>query len=185
MRRPALLLAVPALVLGLACHRGGLQKEQAESLIRAAYPVTVMVRVPESVTGHAGSPEILRAEAFAKNLEGTGWFDIERKEDKDSLHFRFAPKAGTLGAAHPAGKGFEIPVAQAVFVKALHKMDMPDGAKVTYQIKLASPTAQWPLYQLVKPNVRMGDTKDRHAEFRKQGGAWVLDRTDETLQKAD
>lgn len=184
MRRAALPFALPSLVLGLACGHA-LKKEQAESLIRATYPVTVMVRVPESVSGMPGSPEVIRAEAFAKNLQGTGWFDIERKEDKGRLHFRFQPKAGTPGAAHPAGRGFEIPVAQAVFEKVGPKTETSDVAKVTYRIKLANPTAQWPLYQLVKPNVRMGDTKDRHAQFRRDGHAWVLDRTDETLQKED
>ncbi len=184
MRRAALLIAVPSLVLAPACHRG-LSKAQAESLIRAAYPVTVMVRVPESVSGRPGSPEILKAEAFAKNLQGTGWFDISRKEDQGLVHYRFQPRPGSPAAAHPEGNGHDLAAAQAVFVKALRKVDTADGAKVTYQVKLANPTGQWPLYQLVKPNVRMGDTKDRHAQLRKEGGAWVLDRTDETLHKEE
>ncbi|HJW08005.1 MAG TPA: hypothetical protein VJ483_00120 [Holophagaceae bacterium] len=184
MRRLALPLALSSVLLSPACSRA-LKREEAESLLRAAYPVTVMVRVPESVSGMPGSPEIVRAEAFARNLTGTGWFDIERKEDRGRVHFRFTPKAGTPGAAHPAGRGFELPAAQAVFVKALRKTDQSGGAKVTYQVKLANPTGQWPLYQLMKPNVRLGDTKDRHAEFRKDGHQWLLDRTDETLHKED
>ena len=78
-----------------------------------------------------------------------------------------------------------MPAAQAVFVKALRKTDLRGSAKVTYQIRLANPTAQWPLYELVRPKVKLGDTKDRHAEFQNEGGTWVMVRTDETLQKED
>jgi hypothetical protein len=35
------------------------------------------------------------------------------------------------------------------------------------------------------PGVKIGDTKDRHATYRRQGRDWVLQGTDEAFRKKD
>ena len=180
MRRiaPALLLLATA-----ACSRG-LQKSAAEAAIRAKYPVTVPVKVPGRVSAAAGSPEALRAQAFMDNLQKTGWFDIAKEGDKEGRAvYTFTPKAGAPVQA--SGNGWLVPAAQAVFVQGTHHSEQGDTAKVTYQIKLANPTAQFPLFTLLHPTVRIGDTKLRHAVFEKQNGTWTLTGTDESFSKGE
>ncbi|MBS1766330.1 MAG: hypothetical protein JST05_02865 [Acidobacteria bacterium] len=180
MRRamPILLLLTTA-----ACHRG-LQKSDAEAAIRAKYPVTVPVKVPSRVSAAAGSPEATRAQAFMDNLQKTGWFDILKEDGKEGRSiYTFTPKSGA--PVQPSGNGWLVPAAQAVFVQGTHHSEQGGTAKVTYQIKLANPTAQFPLFTLLHPTVRIGDTKLRHAVFEKQGGAWALTGTDETFSKGE
>ncbi|HTL97172.1 MAG TPA: hypothetical protein VL181_00065 [Holophagaceae bacterium] len=180
MRRlaPALLLLATA-----ACSRG-LTKSDAEAALRAKYPVSVPVKVPGRVTAAAGSPIALRAQAFMDNLQKTGWFDITKTDGKTGeLVYTFTAKAGAPVQA--SGNSWLVPAAQAVFVQGTHHEERGNAAKATYQIKLANPTAQFPLYELEHPAVHLGDTKLRHATFEKQGGAWVLTGTDETLTKGD
>ena len=178
MRRaaPALLLLATA-----ACSRG-LQKSAAEAAIRASYPVTVPVKVPSRVSAAAGSPEAARAQAFMDNLQKTGWFDLAKESGKDGRAvFTFTPKPGAPG--HASEDGWLLPAAQAVFVQGTHHSEQGNTAKVTYQIRLANPTAQFPLFELLHPTVRIGDTKLRHAVFEKQGGTWALTGTDEAFSK--
>ncbi len=180
MRRaaPVLLLLASA-----ACSRG-LQKSAAEAAIRAKYPVTVPVKVPSRVSAAPGSPEAARAQAFMDNLQKTGWFDIEKTDGKTgNAVFTFTPKPGAPVQA--SGNGWLVPAAQAVFAQGTHHTEQGGTAKVTYLIKLANPTAQFQLFTLLHPTVRICDTKPRHAVFEKQGGAWVLTGTDETFGKAD
>ncbi|HET8716013.1 MAG TPA: hypothetical protein VFM16_09325, partial [Holophagaceae bacterium] len=152
--------------------------------LRARYPVTVPVRVPGRVLADPKSPEGIRAQAFQNNLEKTGWFDITREEGKGGRTvWTFTPKAGA--PVQPSGTGWLVPAAQAVFVKATHHTEQGKTAKVTYQIQLANPTAQFPLFQMLHPTVPIGDTKLRHATFQKQGGAWVLTGTDESFSKGE
>lgn len=181
MRRaaPVLLLLATA-----ACSRGGLKKGEAEAAIRAKYPVVVPVKVPARVSAAPGSPEATRAQAFMDNLQKTGWFDIQKTDGKTgNAVYTFTPKADA--PVKPSGNGWLVPAAQAVFVQGTHHTEQGSTAKVTYQIKLANPTAQFPLFTLLHPAVRIGDTKPRHAVFEKQGGAWVLTGTDEAFGKAD
>lgn len=180
MRRlaPVLLLAATA-----ACS-GSLRKSDAEAAIRARYPVMVPVKVPGRVSAAPGSPEAIRAQAFMDNLQKTGWFDLAKEDSKaGKAVYTFTPKAGAPVQAK--GTGWLVPAAQAVFVQGTHHSEQGASAKVTYQIKLANPTAQFPLYELLHPTVRIGEMKPRHAVFEKQGGAWVLTGTDETFAKAD
>lgn len=180
MRRlaPALLLLATA-----ACSRG-LQKSDAEAALRAKYPVTVPVKVPGRVSAAPGSPEAAKAQAFMDNLQKTGWFDITKEAGKTGhTVYTFAPKPGSPAA--PSGTGWLVPAAQAVFVGSSHHTESGNTAKVIYQIKLANPTPQFALFELLHPTVKIGDTKPRHAVFEKQGGKWVLTGTDESFSKAD
>jgi hypothetical protein len=180
MRRlaPVLLLLASA-----ACSRG-LQKSEAEAAIRAKYPVTVPVKVPGRVSAAPGSPEAARAQAFMGNLQKTGWFDIAKADGKTgNAVYTFTPKPGA--PVQPSGNGWLVPAAQAVFLQSNHHTENGDTAKVTYQIKLANPTPQFALFELLHPTVRIGDAKPRHAVFEKQDGKWALTGTDETFNKAD
>lgn len=178
MRR---LAPVILLLAAAGCSRG-LKKSDAETAIRARYPVTVPVRVPGRVSADPKSQEGIRAQAFQNNLEKTGWFDITREEGKGGRTvWTFTPKPGA--PVQPSGTGWLVPAAQAVFVKATHHAEQGKTAKVTYQIQLAQPTAQFPLFQMLHPTVPIGDTKLRHAVFQQQGGAWALTGTDETFGK--
>lgn len=180
MRRvaPALLLLATA-----ACSRG-LQKSTAETALRAKYPVTVLVKVPGRVSAALGSPEAAKAQAFMDNLQKTGWFDIAKTDGKTgNAVYTFTPKPGS--PAKLSGTGWLVPAAQAVFVQVNHHVEEGNTAKVTYQIRLANPTAQFELFTLLHPMVRIGDTKLRHAVFEKQGGAWALTGTDEAFDKGE
>ena len=177
-------ISVLLLLSAAACSRGGLKRADAEAAIRARYPVMVPVRVPGSVNTAVNSPEAQRAQAFMDNLQKTGWFDITKADAKDGrVVYTFAAKPGS--PAQASGTGWLVPAAQAVFVKATGHTENGNTAKVAYQIRLANPTAQFPLHELVHPLARIGDTKLRHAVFEKQGEAWVLTGTDETLTKGD
>jgi len=180
MRRlaPVILLLTTA-----ACSRG-MKKADAEAAIRAKYPVTVPVKVPGRVSAAPGSPEAVRAQAFMDNLQKTGWFDIAKTDGKTgNAVYIFTPKPGAPVQA--SGTGWLVPAAQAVFVQGTHHTEQGNTAKVTYQIKLANPTPQFALFELLHPTARIGDAKPRHAVFEKQDGAWVLTGTDETFTKGE
>jgi len=178
MRRlaPVLLLLASA-----ACSRS-LNTSHAEAALRARYPVFVPVEVPRRVTEPVNSPKAQRAQAFMDNLQKTGWFDITKADGKDGqVIYTFTAKPGSPG--HASETGWLVPAAQAVFVNATGVMANGNTAKVTYQIKLANPTAQFALFELLHPAVRIGDAKPRHAVFEKQGGSWALTSTDESFTK--
>lgn len=179
MRRlaPAILLIATA-----ACSRG-FKRADAEAALQARYPAIVPVEVPGRVSAAAGSPEAQRAQVFMDNLQKTDWFDITKKEEDGKAVYTFSAKDGTPVRSGP--HGWLVPAAQALFVKATGHAENGHTVKVTYQIKLANPTAQFPLFELLYPKVRIGDTKPRHAVFEKQGGSWVLTGTDESFVKAD
>ena len=178
MRR---LAPVVLLLATTACSRG-LKRPDAEAKIRARYPVTVSVKVPGRVSAAVGSPEAGRAQAFMDNLQKTGWFEITREAAKaDHVVYTFTPKAGSPIQA--SGTGWLVPAAQAVFVKSTRHSENGDRARVTYLIRLANPTAQFALFQMLHPAVRIGDAKPREATFEKKDGEWVLKGTDEIFTK--
>jgi hypothetical protein len=185
MRTPALsLLLIPVAFLALGCNPK-LSRSQAETLLAKGYPVVVTVIVPEQVTAVKGSPEALRLAALQANLEPSGWFDITKTEagDREACTFRLKPGAPKTITAAP--KGFALPAAQAVFVRANRMEPTREGARVTYQIRLANPTPQFPLFQALHPQVALGAMKERHATFARHGGRWELTGTDEAFRKAD
>ncbi|HXC16919.1 MAG TPA: hypothetical protein VNV60_05705 [Holophagaceae bacterium] len=170
------------LLLACAACSQGLNKSSAEAVIRAKYPVIVPVEVPARITEPVNSPKAQRAQAFMDNLQKAGWFDITKTDDKGGqVTYSFAVKPGAPGRATEAG--WLVPAAQAVFVNATGLMESGNTAKVTYQIKLANPTAQFALFELLHPAVHIGDSKPRHAVFEKQGGTWVLTDTDESFTR--
>ena len=177
-------LAPVLLLLASTACSSGLRKGEAEAAIRAKYPVTVPVKVPFRVTAAPGSPIAVKAQAFMDNLQKTGWFDLAKEDGKDGRTvYTFKAKPGT--PVQPSGDAWLVPAAQAVFVRIGQLVERGDTAKVSYEIKLANPTAQFPLFTLLHPIIRIGDTKVRHAVLEKQGGTWVLTGTDESLAKGE
>ena len=180
--RPALLL--PVLLLTLACS-SKLERTRAEDLIRKDYPVVVPVTVPERASAEKGSPEHLRLVALKENLDKSGWFDSSLQAEGGRETFTFRLKADAPKAIKAAPKGFSMPAAQAVFVRAVRLEPTREGARVTYEIRLDKPTAQFPIFQALHPDVKIGQSKQRHATFERKRGSWELTGTDETFRKAE
>jgi hypothetical protein len=180
--RPALLL--PVLLLTLACS-SKLERAKAEDLIRKDYPVVVPVTVPERASAEKGSPEHLRLVSLKENLDRSGWFDstVQADSSRETFTFRLKPSAPKDIKAAP--KGFSMPAAEAVFVRAVRLEPTREGARVTYEIRLDKPTAQFPIFQALHPDARIGQTKPRHATFERRRGSWGLTGTDETFRKAE
>ena len=180
--RPALLL--PVLLLTLACS-SKLERGKAEDLIRKGYPVVVPVTVPERASAEKGSPEHLRLVTLKESLEKSGWFDSTNQADggRETFTFRLKPDAPKTIKAAP--KGFSMPAAEAVFVRAVRMEPTREGARVTYEIRLEQPTAQFPIFQALYPDAKIGQIKPRHATFERRRGSWELTGTDETFRKAE
>ncbi len=180
--RPVLLL--PFLLCNLACS-SKLERAKAENLIRKNYPVVVPVTVPERASAEKGSPAHLRLTALRENLDKSGWFESSVKAEggQEVFSFRLKPDAPKVIRAAP--KGFSMPAAEAVFARAVHLEATREGARVTYEIRLEKPTAQFPLFSALHPEAKVGQTKPRHATFERRRGSWELTGTDETFHKAD
>lgn len=178
-------LIPPALVLFVACGSAKLSKSEAEKDIRQDYPVVVDIQVPESSSAIPGSPDHAKLVAMAEQLSKTGWFTLDRKMAGDRESFRFKPNASAPAFIQAGAKGYSIPAAEAEFVKALRQEPERGGLKVTYQIRLARPTAQFALFQALHPDVKIGDTKERHAFYKRDGRSWVLQETDEFFRKGE
>jgi hypothetical protein len=182
MRR---LLILSVLLLVMGCGSSKLSRTEAEKDLRQDYPVVVDIRVPESASAIKGSPEHAKLVTMQEQLARTGWFTIERKAegDRERFSYKLAPAAPSF--IHASVKGLSIPAAEAEFVKALRLEPERDGLKVTYQIRLAKPTAQFGLFQALHPDVKIGDVKERHAMYKRNGRSWVLQETDETFKKGN
>lgn len=180
--RTALLL--PALLLTLACS-SKLDRSKAEDLIRPNYPVVVPVTVPEKASAEKGSPAYLRLVALKDNLDKSGWFESSVKTEGGQETFTFRLKPDAPKAIKAAPQGFSMPAAEAVFVRALRMEPTREGARVIYEIRLEKPTAQFPLFEALHQEVRVGQTKPRHATFERKGGAWTLTATDEVFHKVE
>ena len=180
--RPVLLL--PILLLTLACS-SKLDRSKAEDLIRKSYPVVVPVTVPEKASAEKGSPAHLRLLTLKENLDKSGWFESSIKAEgaQETFTFRLKPDAPKTIKAAP--QGFSMPAAEAVFVRAAKMEPTREGARVMYEIRLEKPTAQFPLFQALHVEVRVGQTKLRHATFERRKGSWELTGTDEVFRKAE
>jgi hypothetical protein len=180
--RTALLL--PALLLALACS-SKLDRRKAEDLIRPIYPVVVPVTIPEKASAEKGSPAHLRLTALKDNLDKSGWFESSVKTEGGHETFTFRLKPDAPKAIKAAPQGFSMPAAEAVFVRAVQMEPTREGARVVYEIRLEKPTAQFPLFQALHQEARVGQTKPRHATFERRRGAWELTSTDEVFRKAE
>ena len=178
-------ILLPVLLLTLACS-SKLERGKAEDLIRKDYPVVVPVTVPERASAEKGSPTHLRLATLKENLEVSGWFTCELRTEggQETFLFRLKPDAPKAIKAAPKG-GFVMPAAEAAFVRATKMEPTREGARVTYEIQLEKPTAQFPLFQALHQDVKVGQTKLRHATFEKRKEAWVLASTDEAFRKAE
>ncbi len=181
MRR---LLILPALVLTLACGSSKLSKREAESDIKKDYPVRVAIRVPENTSAIKGSPDHARLVKMQELLIKNGWFAVFRTEEGDRERFNFKVLPQAPKDFRTAPKGIEIPAAEAQFVRSTRMEPTRDGAKVAYQVKLANPTQYFPIFQALY-NAKIGDLKERHAIYRKEGRSWILQGTDEAFKKAE
>lgn len=181
MRR---LLILPALVLTLACGSSRLSQREAESDIKKDYPVTVAIRVPENASAIKGSPEHAKLVKMQEQVTKNGWFVVFRTEEGDRERFNFKVLPQAPKDFRTATKGIEIPAAEAQFVRVTRIEPTRDGAKATYQVRLAHPSAYFPIFQALY-NGKIGDTKDRHATYRKDGRSWILQDTDESFKKAE
>ncbi len=181
MRRFVIL---PALLLTLACGSSQLSQREAASDIKKDYPVRVAIRVPESASPVKGSPEHARLVHMEELLTKKGWFAVARTVEGDRERFQFKVLAQAPKDFRTSAKGVEIPAAEAEFLRTTRMEPTRDGARVTYQVRLSRPTAYFPVFQALQ-NAKIGDTKDRHATYRKEGRSWILQDTDETFKKAE
>jgi hypothetical protein len=180
--RPVLL--IPVLLLTLACS-SKLERTRAEDLIRKDYPVVIPVTVPDKASADKGSPEYLRLVTLKENLDKSGWFDSSIQTEGAKETFTFRLKSDAPKAIKAAPKGFSMPAAEAVFVRAARMEPTREGARVTYEVRLEKPTAQFPIFQALHPDAKVGQTKQRHATFERRRGAWELTGTDEAFRKAE
>lgn len=186
MRRTSKILLAPTLLaLALACGSSKLEKPKAEAQIKAGYPVTVTLNIPEQAGAASGSAEGLRLKGLAETLERSGWFEATAPEVKGRVMFTARLRPGAPATIRPAGQGFSVPVARAVFVGVQGKEEREREARVTYQIRLDEPTALFPAFQLRYPDAKPGSTKLRHARFTREGRTWKLAETDEKFGKAE
>ena len=177
-------VVLPVLLLTLACS-SKLERSKAEDILRKGYPVVVPVTVPEKASAEKGTPAYLRLASLKESLDKSGWFDCAVKIEgaRETFSFRLKPDAPKAIKASP--QGFSIPAAEAVFVRALRMEPTREGARVSYEIRLEKPTAQFTLYQAVHQDVRVGQTKQRQATFERRKGAWALTGTTEVFRKAE
>ncbi|HJU83127.1 MAG TPA: hypothetical protein VJ600_02865 [Holophagaceae bacterium] len=180
--RAALLL--PVLLVTLACS-SKLNRGKAEEMIRANYPVVVPVTVPEKASAEKGSPAYLRLAALKENLDKSGWFESSVKTEGGQETFTFRLKPDAPKAIKAAPQGFSVPAAEAAFVRAVRMEPTREGARVTYEIRLEKPTAQFPLFEALHQEVKIGQTKPRHATFERRKGSWVQTGSDEVFRKVE
>lgn len=182
MRR-SVLLTVPALLILTACgSKGGkLTPEIAEKLIAPDYPVIVPIKVPKVGKAKKGSAEHTKIDAINALLAKGGAFKIDRQESGDQITWTYEPLPGAKDIV-AGDQTWLIPAAEGTYVKAT-RIEPKDGNwLVRYQIRLTKPTAHFPLFQLLHPNAKIGDTKDRHARIERKGNEWGLLKTDEDFK---
>jgi len=180
-----LLLLIPVLAFTLACGKAQLSRREAEEDIRKDYPVVVAITVPETAKAIKGSPDHAKLVALQEELTRAGWFNVSRVPDGDRETFAFRLSPSAPKNVRTSARGFQLPAAEAEFVRATGLEPTRDGARVTYQIRLVRPTSLFRLFQDLHPGVRVGETKDRHASYRREGRNWILQDTDESFRKAE
>ncbi len=179
-----ILLVVPILAFALACGSSRLSRREAENDIKKDYPVRVSVSIPQTASAIKGSPEHAKLVALQEAVTPGGMFLATRTTEGDREVFAFKPGPSAPKDATPTAKGYQLPAAEATFVRALRIDVNGNEARVTYLIRLVNPTPWFGIFKTLHPGVHPGETKERHAAYRKEGRSWVLQDTDETLKKA-
>lgn len=174
--------ALVALTLSLACGSSKLTRREAEKDIRQDYPVMVTATVPPRASAIKGSPEHAKLVAIQEALK-TQPFTVGRTPEGDREAFTFTLNPGAPATIQQTAKGFEVPAAQAEFVHITRLEPAREGARVTYQIRLARPTPFFPVFQAQNLKAHVGATQDRHATYVKEGRKWILNGTDERYRK--
>ncbi len=180
--RPRVLLAAPALAFLAACGADKLTPAIAQKLIAPDYPVIVPVRVPKHAQAEKGSEEHKRLEAINALLGKSGAIAIQSREEGTKVEYQYRLAPGAPASVKTTDKGFNLPAAEATFVKVLRAEGGGSRYRVTYQIRLAKPTPNFPLLQFLHPNFRLGDTHDRVATIERQGRDWALLDTNEEFK---
>jgi hypothetical protein len=178
------LFPVAALALSLAC-RSELKRTEAESVLRAQYPVDVLIKLPVKASAAKGSIQAAELASLKAAAEKSGWFTIQWTEEKDRVTVALLPTSAAPKDLTPTANGFLAPVAKAAFVQSVSGQTRGDEAHATYRVRLEQPTALFPLFELKHPGVHIGATKDRHAIFRRTDGKWLLASTDEKYHKPE
>jgi hypothetical protein len=178
--------ALPVLTLTLlvACGSSRLSRHEAERDLRKDYPVRVNVTIPESVSAIKGSPDHAKYVAVQEKVTPQGLFTVTRTAEGDRERFTFKPGPSAPKNLTVSSKGYEVPAAEAEFVRARTIEYVGGTARVTYQVRLVRPNVNFGLFQAMHPGVQAGETKDRHASYRREGRNWILQETDEPLKKA-
>lgn len=182
--RPLLALSVPALVLTLACGSAKLTRSEVEKDLRKDYPVVVALRIVQGASAIKGSPEHARLVQIQEQLTQKGWFTVSRQADGDRERFEFQPTDKAPKDLKPSAKGWELPAAEAQLVDAGRPEIRGSEARVPYRVRLAKPTAHFPVFQAIY-KANLGDTKVRQAVYKKEGRAWILVDTNESFKKGE
>ena len=179
------LIVIPVLAAALGCGPCHLTRREAENDIRKDYPVVVSVKVPESAKAIKGSSEHAQLVSLQEALARSGWFAVTRSSEGDREQFQFKLKASAPKSIRAGANGYELPAAEAEFVRgpapAGHHpgrgpRHLPDPPGPPHR---ALPDLPGPA-----PGVRVGETKERHASYRRQGRSWIMMDTDESFKKA-
>jgi len=179
------LIVIPVLAAALGCGPSHLTRREAENDIRKDYPVVVSVKVPESAKAIKGSSDHAKLVSLQEALTRSGWFAVTRSSEGDREAFTFKLKPSAPKSIRSGANGFELPAAEAEFVRCLPRRDITrDGIRVTYLIRLVHPTEHFPIFLALHPGVRVGETKERHASYRREGRNWIMMDTDESFKKA-
>ncbi|MBI4912893.1 MAG: hypothetical protein HY823_09150 [Acidobacteria bacterium] len=184
------ILALPALLLPLACGSAKLEKATADKLIKPDYPAPVVVKVPLSATADKGSAKQERFRKINELLNKDGWFEIKESEKDGKVRYSYAVSPKAPKTVRPGLDNILAQAATAEFVGSTRMEPMDprrkDGpVKVTFLVKFTKPTPLWPVYALTHEGVRLDQPMERHAQFERSGGKWGLLRTDETALLKD
>jgi hypothetical protein len=176
--------AATLVLLGTACGSGKLSRGTAEKLIRPDYPAVAPLRVPRTATVDKGTPTWTMLQTIHAALQQDGRVQVQTRDEGTKATFTYALAPGAAGAK-PTASGFELPAAEVEFVRMVRVETRGNQARATYEVRLARPTALFPAFQARHPGAQIGQTKQRHAEFDKQGGRWGLLKTDEAFGPKD
>lgn len=176
-----LILPLAALMLATGCKKSELTPALAEKAIQKGYPVQITLRIPRQASATQGSAEHARLLLMNEHLPKSGWFVSFRNTEENRESFEFKRLAAAPPEVKEVEKGWTIPAAKGLFVKALGMKRKGEEAQVRYTVRLSEPTAHFKLFQALNPKVKLEETRERVATFKLEQGSWVLKKTNETF----